>query len=67
MTLIDIKKNVTSLTKAEKLELIRFLSVNMLKEEYELFDPDESYVVWSPYNEYRAANQLQTFIHLWNK
>ena len=67
MTIVEMKETIVSLTKAEKLELIRFISTTLLKEECDLFEPGQIYAVWSPYDEHRAAEQLQTFIHSWNE
>ncbi|PIE34968.1 hypothetical protein CSA56_06090 [candidate division KSB3 bacterium] len=67
MKIGEIKQQSTSLTKAEKLELIRFLSIKLLTEECDLFDPSQSYTVWSPFDEFLAAEQLHAYIHSWNE
>lgn len=59
MVLTELEKSVKSLSRTEKLQLIRFISNELLRDErLEHFEEGESLGVWSPHNEHVAARQL---------
>ncbi|MBM4044564.1 MAG: hypothetical protein FJ279_05570 [Planctomycetes bacterium] len=63
MVLTELEQSVRSLSRAEKLELIRFISTELLKDErLEHFEQRESLGVWSPHDEHAAAEQLRKLL-----
>ncbi len=59
MVLTELEQSVRSLSRTEKLELIRFLSTALLEDERLVhFEQGEIVGVWSPHDEDTAARQL---------
>lgn len=59
MVFTELEQSVRSLSRTEKLELIRFISTELLHDErLEHFEPGEALGVWSPHDENAAAQQL---------
>ncbi len=59
MVLTELEQSVRSLSRTEKLELIRFISTELLQDErLEHFQRGETLGVWSPHDEDAAARQL---------
>ena len=59
----DFKETIQHLSRTEKLELIQFITDELLKDERdEYFRPGETHGVWSPHDEERAAGQLASLI-----
>lgn len=64
MLLAEIKKEIIPLSRLEKLQLIEDIS-KMLRREDEpdkCFTPGAEYPVFTPYNQEKAASQLQQFL-----
>ena len=63
MVLTEIEQEAKALTRSEKIELIRFLSDDLLKDErLNYFTPGETHAVWSQFDAYEAAAALQTLL-----
>lgn len=64
MTLADITKEVKSLQRFEKLQLIEAISKMLLEEENpaRYFASEAIYPVFTPHNQEKAAAQLQQFL-----
>ena len=63
MVLAEIKQTIQSLSRVEKLQLIQFVTIELLKDErLSYFEPGEIHGVWSPYNEQQAAQQLANLL-----
>jgi len=59
MVFTELEQSVRSLSRTEKLELIRFISTELLHDErLEHFEPGEALGVWSPHDDNAAAQQL---------
>ena len=59
MVLTELEQSVRSLSLTEKLELIRFISTELLQDErLEHFEQGKTLGVWSPHDEHAAARQL---------
>ena len=55
----EIKERVQSLSRTEKLQLIQFVTTQLLTDErLDHFEQGETLGVWSPHDEGRAARQL---------
>ncbi|MDA1140617.1 MAG: hypothetical protein O3B01_18775 [Planctomycetota bacterium] len=63
MQMNELEKTVKSLSRTEKLELIRFISTVLLQDErLEHFKQGEPLEVWSPFDEDVAAKQLNDLL-----
>jgi hypothetical protein len=64
MLVIDIAKEISVLSRFEKILLIEKISKMLLEEENpaKYFDPEKSYPVFTPVNQEKGANQLQQFL-----
>jgi hypothetical protein len=62
MSLPDLLPQVRELSRGDKLRLIRTLADELEREEAPLLSPDQRYEVWSPFDSYEAAAQLQQFL-----
>jgi hypothetical protein len=63
MALAELEQSVRSLSRTEKLELIRFISTELLQDErLDHFEQGGTLGVWSPHDEYGAARQLAQLI-----
>lgn len=63
MALTELEQSVRSLSRTEKLKLIRFISTELLQDErLEHFERGESLGVWSPHDEHAAAQQLEKLL-----
>ena len=62
MSLPDLLPQVRELSRGDKLRLIRALADDLEREEPPLLSPDQRYEVWSPFDSYEAAVQLQQFL-----
>ncbi len=62
MSLPDLLPQVRELSRGDKLRLIRALADDLEREEPPLLSPDHQYEVWSPFDSYEAAAQLQQFL-----
>ena len=59
MVLTEIEKTIHPLSRVEKLQLIQFITADLLKDErLNYFEPGKPYALWSAYDEGRAAQQL---------
>jgi hypothetical protein len=65
MVLIEIEKTIHPLSRVEKLQLIQFITAELLKDErLDYFEPGKTYPLWSAYDEGRAAQQLTELLEL---
>ncbi len=63
MMLTEIKAETTTLTLSEKIELMRFLSDELLKDDrLNYLTPGEGHAVWSQFDAHEAAVALQTLL-----
>ena len=63
MVLTAVKQEAKALTRTEKIELIRFLSNDLLKDErLNYFTPGEQHAAWSQFDAHEAAAALQTLL-----
>jgi hypothetical protein len=65
MLLIEIEQHIKPLSRQEKVSLMHFLVDELAKSELDpayYFTPGDKHVVWSPYNEHKAAHQLQQLL-----
>jgi hypothetical protein len=59
MGLTELEQSVRSLSRTEKLELIRFISTELLQDErLDHFERGKTCGLWSPHDEHVAARQL---------
>jgi hypothetical protein len=58
MSLSDVLPDVKSLSRHDKLLLIRFLADELVDQEKALIEPGQSYPVWSPETAFGAAATL---------
>lgn len=58
MSLGDVLPDVQSLSRHDKLLLIKFLAHELAEQESELIEPGQSYPVWSPDSAFAAAATL---------
>jgi hypothetical protein len=58
MSLSDVLPDVQSLSRQDKLLLIRFLADELAVQEKALIEPGRSYPVWSPDSAFGAAETL---------
>jgi hypothetical protein len=59
MLLTEIEKTIHPLSRTEKLQLIQFITAELLKDErLDYFESEKTYTLWSVYDEGRAAQQL---------
>jgi hypothetical protein len=65
MSLVELKQEIKSLTRLEKLQLIANITRMLQEEESEFvqyFPPGTIAAVWSPFDEYAAAAKLQELL-----
>ncbi len=64
MLVNDIAKEISILSRFDKILLIEKISKMLLEEENpaSYFDPQKSYPVFTPLNQEKGANQLQQFL-----
>jgi len=62
MTMDELMPTLRELSRAEKLRAIQFLAAELEKEETPMLKPGAEYAVWSPYEAYGAASQLQKLL-----
>jgi hypothetical protein len=64
MLVTDIAKEISALSRFEKILLIEKISKMLLEEENpaNYFETQKSYPVFTPLNQEKAANQLQQFL-----
>lgn len=66
MRVEDIEKAVKDLNKAEKVRLVKYITAELEKEAAD--DPAQylelggEYAIWSPYNEFAAAERLERLL-----
>lgn len=61
MLLLDLQQAIHPLHKREKVQLLHFLVDELAQEQADVLrelEPGATYPIWSPYNEYAAADQL---------
>jgi hypothetical protein len=61
MSLTELLPSVRELTRNEKIRLIQVLADDLVQEESPPM-PAGEYPIWSPYDSYEAADQLQRLI-----
>ncbi len=65
MILAEIEQKIKPLDRLEKVRLIHFLVDEIARDELDpaqYFKPGDKHVVWSPYDEHKAAYQLQQLL-----
>ncbi len=65
MILLEIEQHIKPLSRQEKVTLMHFLVDELAQNELDpahYFAPGDKHVVWSPYNEHKAAYQLQQLL-----
>jgi hypothetical protein len=62
MTIDALIPTLRELSRAEKLRAIQFLASELEKEEALTLKPGTEYEIWSPYDAYEAASQLQQLL-----
>ena len=63
MPLLEIEQQTATLTRVEKLELIKYLTEDLLKDErLPYFSPGDQQAVWSPCDEFAAAEKLRELL-----
>ena len=63
MKVAEIEKEIKPLSRQEKEALFRFLAEELEKDDLlKYFKPGQKVGLWSPFNEYKMAEQLQTFL-----
>jgi hypothetical protein len=58
MSLSEVLPEVQSLSRLDKIRLIRFLAQELEQEAVDLIEPGRSYPIYSPYDAYGAAAAL---------
>ena len=58
MSLVEVLPNVQSLSRQDKLRLIKLLAGDLANEERDLIPAGQSYPVWSPESAFAAASTL---------
>ncbi len=67
MNLVEIEQEIKPLDRLEKVKLIHFLVDEIARDELDpahYFKAGDKHFVWSPYDEYKAAYQLQQLLDL---
>jgi hypothetical protein len=62
MTIDALIPTLRELSRAEKIRAIQFLASELEKDETLMLQPGKEYAIWSPYDAYEAANQLQQLL-----
>lgn len=65
MLLVEIEQHIKPLSRREKVTLMHFLVDELAQNELDparYFSPGDKHIVWSPYNEHKAAYQLQQLL-----
>ena len=62
MTVTEILPTLKALNHKEKIRAIQFLANEVAKEEEVFFEEGKSYQVWSPFESYKAAEQLMNLL-----
>jgi hypothetical protein len=58
MISIELLNNLRTLSRGEKLHILQVLVSELAQEEAQLLRPGGTYPIWSPYDEYEAAEAL---------
>lgn len=58
MSLTDVLPDVQTLSRLDKIRLIRLLALELERDEDRLIEPDRSYPIWSPDQAFTAAAAL---------
>jgi len=66
MTLQELLPELSKLTVADKVELIKYLTLEVAQQSA-VFEPGAEYEVWSPYDSAAAAAQLQKMLDDYKK
>ena len=62
MTVTELLPTLRALNHKEKIRAIQFLANEVAKEEEVFFEEGKSYQVWSPFESYKAAEQLMNLL-----
>ncbi len=54
----ELLTSIQGLTRADKLYIMQVLISELAQQETDLIKPDRSYLVWSPYDAFEAANTM---------
>lgn len=62
MTVAELLPKLKTLNHKDKIRAIQFLANEVAKEEDISFDEGKTYEIWSPFDSYEAAEQLNTLL-----
>lgn len=62
MTVAELLPKLKTLNHKDKIRAIQFLANEVAKEEDITFDEGKTYEIWSPFDSYEAAEQLNTLL-----
>ena len=62
MTVTELLPTLRALNHKEKIRAIQFLANEVAREEEVFFEEGKSYQVWSPFESYKAAEQLMNLL-----
>ncbi|CAN5456802.1 hypothetical protein BH10ACI2_BH10ACI2_03210 [soil metagenome] len=62
MTITEVLPTLRSLNRKDKIRAIQFLANEVAREEEIVFEEGKIYEVWSPFDSYEAAGQLQKLL-----
>ena len=62
MTVTEILPTLRALNRTDKIRVIQFLANEVAREEEVFFEEEKSYQIWSPFESYKAAEQLMNLL-----
>jgi hypothetical protein len=62
MPLTELKSQIHTLSKMDKLRLMQFLATELMEENVHFFAENQEYPIWSPYECTDAANTLMNLL-----
>ena len=62
MTITEVLPKLKELDRKDKIRAIQFLVNEVAKEEEIVFEESKTYEIWSPFDSFEAAEQLQKMI-----
>lgn len=67
MTVDALIPTLRELSRTEKIRAIQFLASELEKDETLMLQPGTEYEIWSPYDSYEAASQMQQLLDVHKK